>query len=403
MTKRGFLYFLILIFLLILSFGTGIKELHMIACFMSILFAYSLLSALLASLTLSVKHSISSNDVTRLDKVTLSVNFSGFVLLPVTGIIYITKPGQRKSKLKNADSHVFCRLPGICKKRFDFQLNCDNKGIWYIGIKKLRIFDVFGLISLPLIFSAKKISKKHEIRVFPKYYTKDSDGAEILSKIGASTTYSEESNSGDSVSGSRKYEYGDPFKRINWKQTARTHDIYVRNYELETNSHILIINDNSASYPQEIADISCDICATLNKYYINLGANVRNMIVRINSKRAVRDVDCFVKNDYEFKTLNNNLISVVPQKNTQPLDININKVIMATNSNIVHIITSAPSKQLLEEIAPLKDMGYIVNCIVPFIKDQEADSKKSLSKVCDTEVISVSAPETILDLLGGNL
>lgn len=404
MTRRGIIYSVILLFLLIISYGTGIKELFMISYCMLMLLAFSLVSVLLANVTVFASTEISDKDVIRNDKAYFTVKLKGFVLLPFTGDIYITVPGKRSILIKDAENHVFCRLPGLCKKDFLFTLNCDNKGIWYIGIKKLRVHDVFGLFSIPLFFSLNNMRKKYELKIHPRCYDFDFEKQNPPSNVGMSSTVNNESDTGDSVSGSRQYRYGDPFKRINWKQTARTHTVYVRNYELEQISQVLIMLDNSSySDTQQNADIAGDICASLNKYYIKTASAVKNQIIRINTKKAIRDIHCTVRNDNDYIRLNNDLISIRPYVDKKGLNIPVEKIVQIGNYNVVHLITSSPTKELLEHLSKMNKSGYIINCIVPVVSEEAKIQVEQLSENIAFKPILISQMNEASDLLGGRL
>lgn len=404
MTRRGIIYSVVLLFLLILSFGMGIKELFMISCCMALLLAYSAISSLLAAMTVFVKTDISSTDVSRNDKIVFNVNLNGFVLLPVTGDIYVSVPGRQNILLRDAENHVFCRLPGKCKKQFSFTLNCDNKGMWYVGIKRLRIHDVFGLFSLPLILCRKSVRKRYEVKIYPRCYNFEFENQMLYSKIGNSATVNNESDNGDSVMGSRKYQFGDPFKRINWKQTVRTRSVYVRNYELEQISQVLIMLDNSApDETQNLADIAGDICVSLNKFYINNGATVKNRIIRIKSRKAVRDVNVTVQNEYDYMSLCDDLISIKPATNKNQLNMPIDRIAQTNNFNVINIISASPSRDLLEKLAEMRESGYLVNCIVPATSEENANPILNLGQNIGFSPIIVTDPTQMSDKFGGLL
>lgn len=404
MTKRGLIYIAVLALLLTLSYGTGIRELHMISCCMLFLLAYSLLSALLAAMSVVIKHEISARDVSRNNSVVFTVNLKGFVILPITGDVYIAVPGKVRRRLKDADHYVFYKFFGIFKKQFTFELPCDNKGLWYVGIKRLRVHDVFGLMSFPLFFCPKMLGKRYEVRVHPNVYTPETENLMPQSKIGVSAAALKESDAGDSVSGSRQYRYGDPFKRINWKQTARTHEVYVRNFELEQNPQVLIITDNSApSHYRASADIAADVAASLNKYYIGNGSTIRNMMLRVNQKNRVREADCYVKNETDYSALDNLLMTTPPSFDGNALNIPLLDTAAFSSANIIHVISADPSVELLSSLSSLKENDFIVTCVVPLRDESRREEIEKRSNLSGFEPIFIENPAEIITEFGGKL
>ena len=51
-------------------------------------------------------------------------------------------------------------------------------------------------------------------------------------------------DAGDSFSAPRSYQPGDPLKRIHWKLSVKTRELYTRQYEIAVERHVLLILDN---------------------------------------------------------------------------------------------------------------------------------------------------------------
>lgn len=404
MTKRGIGYLITLALLAVFAFGTGIRELHLITCCMAILLAYSLLSALLAAFSFSVKSEISSTDVYRRDSVIFTVHVKGFAILPVAGDVYVAVPGKLRRRLKDAENHVFYRLPGKCSKDFTFDLKCNYKGLWYVGIKQLKVHDVFGLFSFPLFRSLSETKKRYEVKVYPAVYLPDEAYISPPSKIGGAQTALKESESGDSVSGSRKYAYGDAFKRINWKLTARTRQLHVRTFELEQNPHVLIILDLSSDVSsRENAQIAADIAVSLNRYYINEGNNVKNLFVRILEQNSSSEFETEVKTDIDFNDFNNLLLTTSYYTQRQPLIIPALDTAVFSIANTIHVISSNPSVELLSSLSNLEKEDCIVNCIVPMANESVSGIVKERSLQSGFTPTVILEPSDIIRTLGGRL
>lgn len=393
MSKRGIGFILVFIATLILAMGTGIRELFFIAYALAFVCLFSIISCLLAAVAITVNSKLSSCDVQRNETITLTVSLRGFLLLPCICDIYITVPGLTKSKksLKGTQNHVLCLLPGNCQKRYGFDLLCAYKGVWQTGVQRMYVHDIFGLFAFPLLQNREIIAVSHPVSVHPKAYDIDTPHLNPPSKIGLDLTQIKESDAGDSLSSSRLYQYGDPLKRINWKQTAKTRELYVRKFELEQNPQVLILLDSLSVYnPNECANMSCDIAATIAKYYLNENCNVRLLLVRIPDKTVSSEFECVASSPNEFAKLDELLMSFKFEKDLTPLNIPLLDSAQFSNANTVHVITSNPSEVLMGAVNTLFEQDYLVSCIVP------ADNEKSAAKI-DALISSNVRPVIIYD------
>ncbi len=403
MSRRGIGFILIFVATLILAMGTGIRELFFIAYALAAVCLFSAISCLLAAVAITVNSKLPNNDVQRNETISLTVHMRGVILLPCICDIYITIPGLTKSNksLKGTQNHMLCLLPGNCNKKYSFELLCAYKGVWQVGIQKMYVHDIFGLFSFPLLQNRELIAVAHSVSVHPKAYDIDNQHINPPSKIGLDLTQIKESDAGDSLSSSRPYQYGDPLKRINWKQTAKTRELYVRKFELEQNPQVLILLDSLSTFnPNECANLACDIAATIAKYYLNKNCNVRLLLVRIPDKTVSSEFECVATSPSEYAKLDELLISFKFAKDLVPLDIPLLDSAQFSNANTVHVITANPSEVLMNSVNTLFEQDYIVSCIVPAADEKSAQKIYALFSASNAKPVVIYDADQISDKLG---
>ncbi len=131
------------------------------------------------------------------------------------------------------------------KKVFSYVLQCRRRGVHKIGPIKLVVHDRLGLH-----FEQKKFEIYTELLIYPSYQDvrkmEAMGGQRTLGRIfGMHKT--KQKGMGTDFFGLRNYFPMDEFRRIDWKATARTGDLMMREFEIEKNIKILILLDTSAS------------------------------------------------------------------------------------------------------------------------------------------------------------
>lgn len=143
-----------------------------------------------------------------------------------------------------------------------FQMMASYCGIVYLQFDRLKIYDYLSLFSV-----SKKIMEKKEIVIFPQ---------ERALNIQMQSLCNQEMNpSGQQVRGSgvsahdevkqlREYRSGDSKRHIHWNQSARMDELWVKEYEEETNNRVELLLD--------FANIEEAPIAQLDAYYELLSA-----------------------------------------------------------------------------------------------------------------------------------
>lgn len=132
----------------------------MVFCF-GILLLTALLSSLLGAALLSCRQELLTVGVTREDKAMLQPDLhrdNGVACAWRRWLVRLpeeTPPKPQKRRLL----HARCAIrPGGRGKTITLDIDCPHRGVWPMGLEKLRIQDIFGFFALPL-FTCRGITK----------------------------------------------------------------------------------------------------------------------------------------------------------------------------------------------------------------------------------------------------
>ncbi|MFB0559902.1 MAG: DUF58 domain-containing protein [Candidatus Lokiarchaeia archaeon] len=142
-------------------------------------------------------------------------------------------------------SIITTRLDPGEKKVFSYVLQCRRRGVHKIGPIKLVVHDRLGLH-----FEQKTFEIYTELLIYPSY-----QDVRKMEAMGSQRTLgrifgmhkTKQKGMGTEFFGIRNYFPMDEYRRIDWKATARTGDLMMREFEIEKNIKIMILLDTSAS------------------------------------------------------------------------------------------------------------------------------------------------------------
>lgn len=390
MTLRGFVVTLLELILLIFALGTEMHEFLIVALCVGVLEIYSLVSILLASVTLSLKSQIDKSSALRGEVAKYTLLIRGIALLPVAGYLSVKKADYETKKQKR-QKYSFLMLPSfVVEHKFDFEIPCNHVGVWEVGVKKLRFEDLFGLFSMPLIRSTKTTAFS-KVWVMPNSHTLRNDVETVsLGDYGLSSPF--DSEQGELLGDSRLYREGDTLKRINWKLSARTKQLYSRQYERLQNPTIVIAVDTAILEAQkgDIIDIASEAAVSLAHYFINKDHTVEMVLLR-NEKGFANQVYP-LSNDNDVNKMQLNFANTAFYISEEPLDLTASDSKSITNADKIFLIASNPSSVLLSDFADYCKNGKLARCIIPSPVLEEdmgnyEDEQEIIVKITDTAKI----------------
>lgn len=202
-----------------------------------------------------------------------------YFFVPFVGIYYISG-----DKLINKITNVNIHETKIIKSEIMFKY----RGIYEFKDFRLEIKDIMFIFT-----KYKYLKSDSSIKVYPKIRGISEEGRAKLNYIfHQSISRALIENDNLNVKDIRKYNYNDSYKRIHWKATSKTGQLYVKNYESIDNSTIEIFLDMN----EDIIKYGKDI----EEKYVEYALSILNYIVDKHGKFQIH----FVNNVEEVIFLN---------------------------------------------------------------------------------------------------
>lgn len=323
-----------------------------IVIFMPIIsFLYTLVILIRFKYTQSIdKNFITKGDIVNFN---LSIHNEDFFLYPYIKINFCGDDTIFKNQFQSKSLSL---LP-FKGKKYSFQLECNYRGNYEIGIKSVQFEDFFGLFSL----TYKNMETKH-ITVYPKIV--------FLERFKLKTNYMSETKSVlnnrfedmTTVSDIRKYAYGDSLKKIHWKLTAKTRNMMVKNFQSTTQtSSVIFLDLQKNPYSHEINTIIEDkvLESAISVIYYCLNSWIPLNLVYYKDEIIDTAASSPLDFDEIYKTLTT--ISFLEKVGLKDL-LKVHLMNNINNSNVV-LCTSNLSYELYDEIYNANYSGYDISII----------------------------------------
>ena len=242
MSLRGLFALTLEAFLIIMALGSNIREFLISAVCLGGILLFSFVSVLWSVIFLRFTATSPSVVHTREDRVTLTLNVKGLLIFPTICKIKIRPPYNEKTEKTIPLYNAFILSVFKLNRKYDFTLELLHTGHWNLGIKFLRVCDVFGFFVSPLIFTSRKRFSE-EISVMPKSHLVDSFSKSFNAEKVYEGTSNQSYEMGETFDDSRLYRDGDPLRRIHWKQSAKTGKLHTRLFEKPRDPKTVILVD----------------------------------------------------------------------------------------------------------------------------------------------------------------
>ena len=394
MTVRGLFCVILEALLLVLGLGTGYRAILMAAFCLGLVLAVAVLSMAAVLLGTRAEGFIDREEVRRGDTVTYTLQVRGPVLLPVAGYLTVRAPGKEMWEKEFLNHHSLLLMPSFRRQReVTVDLPCPHQGHWQVGADSMRYEDLFGLFRLQLLGVAKRRLRRH-LTVQPHIHEIVSTAHNATNTAGFASTQMRSASSGELLGDSRLYQPGDPLKRIHWKLTARTREVYTRQFESQENSQVLLLMDLQcrSRRRQSTADIAVETVLSLLAYYAE-----NNMSVRLLPVRAPRDTtlqERRVMTAGEVQDVQSRLLSHRYTTEATPLEVWQLQDSNFSSAGTVLVVTDNPSAQLLSDLDALAALGRSVVCLCPCVEVEP------LTECGTVQPVSVFKPEEISEKVG---
>lgn len=369
MTVRGTICLVLDGAVLILALGSGIRELLVAALCVAAFWLYSLLSLLLAAATLHTEGAVEPAEVVREQAARYRFTLEGWVLLPVSGHVVVRSPGAAGTDGPDCRRHAFFLHPSFRRwhRTFEVELPCAHRGYWPMRPDSLRLQDVFGLFSLPIVRRGQVQPLPVTLCVLPQVPPLAAEQPPSAATNGFAVSLIRHAESGELFGDTRQYQEGDPIKRVHWKQTARTGQVYIRQFEAQENPQVLVLLDLGCGSRDTVrlADIATEVTTALAQYTVRQGKSLQVLPVRPAEEHPADGDSCWVHSERDMSALRRRLAEVAFHPGAEPLNPWQLQDARTSGVGVIRVVTDNPSAALLDTLKTLKDHGRQVSCIVP--------------------------------------
>ena len=385
MTFRATFAILIEVALLIMVMGSDIREFLIAAVCLGGLLVLSFISVLFSALLLRFSVSCKDTACVRKENIGFTLKIRGLLLFPVVCSMTVATPFKEKYKsVFPIHSNIALSVFKI-DRYFDFNVNCLHSGCWKIGVKRLRVCDLFGFFKLPVIFTPKK---NYTVKIFvtPKFH----EQARFIDAEGTLDSYSGfafgNSETGEVFEDNRDYQYGDPLRRINWKQSAKYAKPITRLYDKPKKTRVIIAVDYyTLESKGSCDDIYREAALFIAEYFTEHKNDV--MVSVLRPENLMLDFNC---NDItDLSALALELADIYFKKDSFALtDIPLNDYEFYDRDRLF-IITSNPHSSLIEAVKIMNSQGMYVAIITPKTSDIRKEfNSPYITVVTDCDEIS---------------
>lgn len=263
-------YLVFALAMLACGLSTGAQAYYLVALALFALLILSLISAAWALFTVRVEMKGVKPRVERGETLMTIFTVRHRSLLPVSAVrLRLSVPSAFQPF-----QEISVSAPPFAGKVYRHRIVCPHRGSFEAGVTRVFASDLFGLVTL----SRKSGMRLLRVEVTPRVpqdtpmALKAGDiGPEFLSRSDEDTA---------SPSDVRKWQEGDPLKKVHWKLTMRKREIMVRVYEESARPDTLVIPDLtsvSATTDQalSIEDAVCEACLGAAKAQLEAGYPVR--------------------------------------------------------------------------------------------------------------------------------
>jgi uncharacterized protein (DUF58 family) len=191
------------------------------------------------------------------------------------------------------DINITFSLAPYSGQTFRIPVHTPYRGRYNVGMTKMKITDIFGLVTIPFDMRRLSYYRMTELIVLPNAKMPSSISGDIADTKLFSAAYLKHAEQGDSVSGARLYHEGDALRRINWKKSAQLGKLFVKQYEYPEREHIMLLVDTglhglSGEEALVYADTVCESAACIALYSLSKNRSVS----MVNSTGYVSSMKC---------------------------------------------------------------------------------------------------------------
>ncbi|NIM44991.1 MAG: DUF58 domain-containing protein [Nitrososphaeria archaeon] len=182
-------------------------------------------------------------------------------------------------EVEDGNVHAFLRIPTGGEAAFSYSLN-PVRGRYHFGGVRMILRDPYGLF-----FLEHHVDLKDEVRVYPSLRDAGRERSQIARGISVPLGLGHQrfKGGGMELAEIREYVYGDEFRKIEWKSTARLTKLMVKEFETDTQTSLVMVLDASKTMGvgpvgHTKLDYAARACGVLSKHRLGRGDHVGLLI-----------------------------------------------------------------------------------------------------------------------------
>lgn len=360
-------YFLILLGLLLGGLYTGRRDIFIVFAVFLLVVPFALGLNLLTFYTLKFEQGFAVPKVIRGEKskyILRVVNNKPFAFRGLK--LHVELLPHMESKVVNVE------LAPRYQAEYEFELDCEHRGIFRAGVVSVEVTDIFGIFHIKYNQMKRRFYLLPKLKVYPRLVSlPHSNRFEDDLRYRTLLTNDIEEH-GDAFAALREYRSGDVMKRIHWPTTAKKKEVFVKIYDALAEASILMLIDNSyAGYEGEdllsYADTTCEAVAALAEVtgrigYSTLVSEMDSVAFNVWSSRYKampellemltrmpfdRQIDPFTSlKSLLFSYKNIDTVILVTSRNYAGFERNIAKLVPKETRLVILFVESAQSEKL---------------------------------------------------------
>lgn len=259
-TREGKRFVLATLLIAVAAVNTGNNLIYLIFSLMLsfILLAVVLLRVNLSgiSLKVSIDHSVFAGE-------------QAYALIMIQNSRRMIPAYSLRVTASGAESPVYCDyIPPKDPVKKEIKITFKKRGIYSYG-------DFFVQSGFPFILFEKSIAVKvaGEVLVYPALLDIEQIVPDITGQGGLGIRKT--AGMGDEVHSIREFRYGDDWRDIHWKATAKASSLMVKEYTLTDIRKITVIIDNIQPSGEEIFEKTLSLAGSLAQYFLEAGYFLR--------------------------------------------------------------------------------------------------------------------------------
>lgn len=237
MRARRLIFWIVMPIALFAGLYTGLRIFYIIFFIQLLLLALGIGLAYYTINNFKFTQTIDSTRAVKGSKNKLSIEVTNETVIPLSMMeitVALAIP-QREQTVS------LCIAP-FSQEGFEIDLDLPYRGVYDVGMKEIKITDVFGITCIRYDMSRLSWYKMSTVTVVPRSPLASS-AKEILDEKLFGDVLTVPASSGDSVAGAREYVEGDPLKRVNWKVSARYGELFVKEYDVPARENVVVLLD----------------------------------------------------------------------------------------------------------------------------------------------------------------